>query len=155
MSIAKRIDLDQQQGTLNEDDAFERLRTLCNRLNPFRLLTLREVNMSPRLIVVAATVVAATAICASGLAFAQGPGPGKGSMMQFGPNNAAGWSLMTPQERTAHQDKMHSSKTLEECKAYMADHSKQMAERAKERKLTHAGPRENACEVMQRRGWFK
>lgn len=106
--------------------------------------------MSPRLI-----VVAATAICASGLAFAQGPGPGKGGMMQFGPNNAAGWSMMTPQERTAHQDKMHSFKTPEECKAYLADHSKQMAERAKERKLTYAGPRENACEVMQSRGWFK
>ena len=75
--------------------------------------------------------------------------------MQFGPNNAAGWSMMTPQERTAHQDKMHSFKTLEECKTYMAEHSKQMAERAKERKLTYAGPRENACEVMQSRGWFK
>jgi hypothetical protein len=150
MSIAKRIDLDQQEGALNEDDAFERLRTLCNRVNPFRHPTLREVNMSPRLI-----VVAATAICASGLAFAQGPGPGKGGMMQFGPNNAAGWSMMTPQERTAHQDTMHSFKTLEECKAYMADHSKQMAERAKERKLTYAGPRENACEVMQSRGGFK
>ena len=42
MSIAKRIDLDQQEGTLNEDDAFERLRTLCNRVNPFRRPTLRE-----------------------------------------------------------------------------------------------------------------
>ena len=49
MSIAKRIDLDQQEGTLNEDDAFELLRTLCNRVNPFRRPTLREVNMSPRL----------------------------------------------------------------------------------------------------------
>jgi hypothetical protein len=106
--------------------------------------------MSPRLI-----VVAATAICASGLAFAQGPGPGKGSMMQFGPNNAAGWSMMTSEERTVHQNKMHSFKTLEECKAYMADHSKQMAARAKERNLTYAGPRENACEVMQSHGWFK
>jgi len=37
----------------------------------------------------------------------------------------------------------------------MADHSKQMAERARERKLTYVGPRENACEVMQSRGWFK
>ena len=150
MSIAKRIDLDQQEGTLNEDDAFERLRTLCNRVNPFRRPTLREVNMSPRLI-----VVAATAICASGLAFAQGPGPGKGGMMQFGPNNAAGWSMMTPEERTVHQNKMHSLKSLEECKAYMAEHNKQMAARATERNLTHAGPRENACEVMQSHGWFK
>lgn len=100
-------------------------------------------------------IVAATAICASGLAFAQGPGPSKGGMMQFGPNNAAGWSMMTPQERTAHQDKMHSLKSLEDCKAYMAEHNKPMAERAKEHKLTHAGPRENACEVMQSRGWFK
>ena len=39
MSIAKRIDLDQQDGVLNEDDAFEPLRTLCNPVNPFRRLT--------------------------------------------------------------------------------------------------------------------
>jgi hypothetical protein len=39
MSIAKRIDLDQQEGALNEDDAFERLRTLCNRVNRFRCPT--------------------------------------------------------------------------------------------------------------------
>ena len=35
VSIAKRIDIDQQEGALNEDDAFERLRTLCNRVTLF------------------------------------------------------------------------------------------------------------------------
>jgi hypothetical protein len=101
-------------------------------------------------------VLAGAAFCVAGLAFAQGgPGYGRGRMMEFGPNNAAGWSMMTPEERTAHRDKMHSFKSLDECKAYMEQHAKQMAERAKERKLNHVGPRENACERMQERGWFK
>ena len=98
--------------------------------------------------------VAAAAALAAGLALAQ-TGPGKGRMMEFGPNNAAGWSMMTPEERQAHRDKMHSAKSLDECKAYMEQHAKQMAERAKERNLKYSGPRENACEWTQQRGWFK
>ena len=98
--------------------------------------------------------VAGAAALATGLALAQA-GPGKGRMMEFGPNNAAGWSMMTPEERQAHRDRMHGFKSLDECKAYMEQHAKQMAERAGQRNLKHAGPRENACEVMQQRGWFK
>ena len=98
--------------------------------------------------------IAAAAVLATGLVFAQG-GPGKGRMMDWGPSNAAGWSMMTTEERQAHRDKMHSMKSLDECKAYMAEHSKLMEQRAKERSLKHAGPRENACEMMQSRGWFK
>ena len=141
MSIAKRIDLDQQEGALNEDDAFEPLRTLCNRVNPFRRPTLREANMSPRLI-----VVAATAICASGLAFAQGPGPGKGGMMQFGPNNAAGWSMMTPEERAAHQQRMQGMTSRADCTAYMNQQHQQMMGRATQRGASApAQPRRDMC----------
>jgi hypothetical protein len=98
--------------------------------------------------------IAAAAAWATGLAFAQA-GPGKGRMMEFGSNNAAGWSMMTTEERQAHRDKMHSFKSLDECKATMAEHAKLMEARAEERNLKHAGPRENACERMQQRGWFK
>ena len=99
-------------------------------------------------------VIAAAAVLATGFAFAQA-GPGKGRMMDFGPHNATGWSMMTADERTAHRDKMHGFKSLDECKAYMAEHAKLMDSRAKERNLKHMGPRENACEMMQQRGWFK
>lgn len=98
--------------------------------------------------------IAAAAALVTGLALAQG-GPGKGRMMEFGPDDAAGWSMMTTEERQAHRDKMHSFKSLDECKAYMAEHAKLMESRAKDRNLKHTGPRENACERMQQRGWFK
>ena len=52
--------------------------------------------------------------------FAQ-PGPG-GRAMRFDQNNTRGWTLMTPEERTAHREKMLSLKTYEECKAFQADH---------------------------------
>ena len=104
-------------------------------------------------------LTAALLAALAGVAAAQGPGygagPGKGRMMEFGPNNAAGWSLMTTEERRAHRDQMHSFKTVEECKAYLDQHAKQMAYRAKEKGVAYAGPRENACEVMKSRGWFK
>lgn len=102
-------------------------------------------------------VLAGVAGCAGAQSSGYGPGhgPGMGRMMEFGPHNAAGWSLMTPDERRAHHDKMMSFKSLDECKAYMAQHNKQMAERAKEKGVAHAGPREDACDVMQSRGWFK
>jgi len=83
-----------------------------------------------------------------------GPG-GKGMRYQFNQDNTPGWSLMTPEERAAHHDKMLAAKTPEECKAVQEEHHKQMASRAKEQGKTLPAPRQNACERMKARGFYK
>ncbi len=83
-----------------------------------------------------------------------GMGPGKGRMA-FNQGNTPGWSLMTPEERTAHQQKMWSFKTYDECKAYQAEHHTAMTAKAKEQGKTLPAPRANACDRMKARGSFK
>ncbi len=93
-----------------------------------------------------------------------GMGPGMGSMtgpgargmrFEFNKDNTPGWSLMTPEERTAHRDKMLAAKSYEECQAVQEEHHRQMAARAKEQGKTLPGPRRNACDRMQSRGFYK
>lgn len=90
-----------------------------------------------------------------------GPGGGgaRGGMMgrdsRFGPSNTQGWSLMSPEERTAHRAKMRNVKDVGECKAYLEEHRKTMEARAKEKGAKVPGnPRVDMCERMQRRGAF-
>lgn len=83
-----------------------------------------------------------------------GPG-GKGMRYRFNQDNTPGWSLMTPEERTAHREKMMSAKTYEDCKAAQAEHHKQMEARAKEKGATLPAPRQNACDRMKARGFYK
>jgi len=83
-----------------------------------------------------------------------GPG-GRGMRYQFNQDNTTGWSLMTPEERKAHHDKMMAAKTYEECKAAQEEHHKQMAERAKAQGKALPGPRQNACDNMKARGFYK
>lgn len=95
-----------------------------------------------------------------GMGPGMGPGGGGGGMAgqgrryQFNQDNTPGWSLMTPEERIAHRDRMMSAKTFEECKAAQAEHHKQMEERAKQKGATLAGPRENSCDRMKARGFY-
>ena len=70
-------------------------------------------------------------------------------------DNTPGWSLMTPEERTAHHNAMMSAKTYEECKAAQEAQHKQMEARAKEKGATLPAPRQNACERMKARGFYK
>lgn len=84
-----------------------------------------------------------------------GPGGGPGMRFQFNQNNTPGWSLMTPEERTAHHNAMMSAKTYEECKAAQEAQHKQMEARAKEQGKTLPAPRQNACERMKARGFYK
>ena len=85
-----------------------------------------------------------------------GMGPGaQGMRYQFNRDNTPGWSLMTPEERTAHREKMMSAKTYEECQAAQDEHRKQMEARAKEKGQTLRGPRQNACDRMKARGFYK
>jgi hypothetical protein len=86
-------------------------------------------------------------------AFSQ-PGPG-GGRYAFSGNNTPGWSLMSADERSAHQQKMWSFKTYDECKTYQAEHHQLMESRAKEQGKTLPAPRANACDRMKARGLFK
>lgn len=76
-------------------------------------------------------------------------------MMRFDAGNTPGWSLMTPEERQAHHDKMLSFKTVDECKAYHDEHVKLMAARAKEQGKQVRRTRGDPCAMMQRRGLIK
>jgi len=62
-------------------------------------------------------------------------GPG-GRAMRFDQNNTRGWTLMTPEERTVHRDKMLSLKNYEECKSFQTEHRSAMEVRAKEKGVT-------------------
>lgn len=80
-----------------------------------------------------------------GMGTGMGPGGGRGAA-RWGSDYTPGWMLMNPQERKAHQDRMHATKTHGECKSYQDQHHEQMVARAKERggqALAH--PRRDAC----------
>jgi hypothetical protein len=71
-----------------------------------------------------------------------GMGPGAGMGPGYGMRgHGYGPSLLTPEEREAHMNAMHSLKTLDECNAYMAEHQKLVAERAKEKRPCAASTR--------------
>ncbi|HEY0847208.1 MAG TPA: hypothetical protein VGE12_17695 [Noviherbaspirillum sp.] len=99
-------------------------------------------------------------VTAPGPRAGMGPGMGagmgpRGGMMRFDQKNTPGWSLMTPEERTAHRDRMHSFKTVDECRAYHDEHVKQMDARAKEKGQAARPFRGDPCAVMQQRGFIK
>lgn len=78
-----------------------------------------------------------------------------GGMMRFDEKNTPGWSLMTPEERLAHRDRMHTFKTVDECKAYHDEHLKQMEARAREQGKTPMPFHGDPCTMMQRAGLMK
>ena len=100
---------------------------------------------------VAAGVVAALSLGVAAAVFAHpgqmggGMGPAmKGGMgpgrMAGGPAGfAAGQQLMTPEERTAHQEKMRSAKTPEERQKLAEATHTEMQKRAKEKGITFPG----------------
>jgi hypothetical protein len=99
-----------------------------------------------------------TAALIATTAFAQ-MGPGMGGMGGQGrfaldQGNVYGWQLMTPEEQNAHRTKMHTLKSMDECKAYTAEHHAAMEARAKEKGVTLPAMRSN-CERMQARGMIK
>jgi hypothetical protein len=74
---------------------------------------------------------------------------------RFNQDNTPGWSLMTPAERSAHQNRMWSAKTYDECKAIQTEHHALIAARAQAKGVQLGGPRQNACDRMQARGLLK
>lgn len=86
----------------------------------------------------------------------QGMGAGgRGRGMRFNQNNMAGWSLMTAEERSAQQTKMRGAGSLAECQSIQAEHRTVMEARAKEKGITPPTPRQNGCQRMASRGFFK
>jgi hypothetical protein len=84
-----------------------------------------------------------------------GPGYGKGMQFKFNQNNTRGWTLMTDQERAAHHANMISAKSYEECKARQSEQHQTLDARAKEKGVTLPAARENACDRMKAKGFFK
>lgn len=84
-------------------------------------------------------------------------GPGGPGMrgMRFNQGNTRGWTLMTPEERTAHQARMRAVTTFDECTAIQTEHRAVVEARAKEKGVTLMTPRRNACETMKSRGFIK
>jgi hypothetical protein len=67
-----------------------------------------------------------------------------------------GWgSLLTNEERAEMRLRMHSFKSLEECKAYVEQLGALIDARARAQGVTPGpGPRADRCERMAARGWF-
>ena len=55
-----------------------------------------------------------------------GPGMGAGMGGRFGAGVTPGWQMMTPEERTAHQQAMRNAKTYDECAAVRDKHHEEM-----------------------------
>ena len=103
----------------------------------------------------------ATTFLACGLAAAQ-PGPGAGASAprggmgmgmgpRFGAGVTPGWTLMTPDERTAHQNAMREATTPEACAAERDKQHQAMVARAKERgQAMPAAPRRDVCAGLQK-----
>jgi hypothetical protein len=70
----------------------------------------------------------------------------------YGPGSSRGAALLTDEERAAHRAKMQSLASYDECKAYMADFSKLVQARAKEKGQTIGGPNEAMCDRMKAHG---
>ena len=72
-----------------------------------------------------------------------GTGIGHGSMGQGGAGHGSAQQLMTPEERTAMQEKMRNAKTPEERQRLAQANHAEMQKRAKEKGITlpeHRGP---------------
>lgn len=89
-----------------------------------------------------------------GMGQGNGMGAGQGRNVTLNKDNTLGWTLMTPQERSAHRTNMLSAKTYDECKAVQAAQHAQMTERAKAQGKTLPTPRANGCDRMKAKGFF-
>jgi hypothetical protein len=103
--------------------------------------------------IVAAAIFVNSAVAQTGPGMG-GPGSGwKG--WAWNSDTVPGWQLMTPDERTEHQNKMRSMKTYADCETYHKEHWSVMEQRAKEKGVAVATPRRDPCEVMKARGIVK
>ena len=90
----------------------------------------------------------------AGCGYGPGGGPGTGRGMGHGGGQGYGAQLLTPEERAAHMETMHSFTTVEQCNAYLAEHRQLIAERAQAAGLAVPPQRGNPCERMKARGFL-
>jgi hypothetical protein len=90
-----------------------------------------------------------------GMGQGMGAGMGPGARWNMTQGNTPGYALMTPQERTAHQAKMRSMKTYDECKSYIDQHHAMMESRAKEKGKKLMVMRTDPCGDMKAMGRVK
>jgi hypothetical protein len=75
---------------------------------------------------------------------------GHGMAGRWGSDFTPGWSMMTPQERDEHRNRMRAMTDHADCTAYM-EHRQQMLERAKKKGRTMpAEARRDACASLKR-----
>jgi hypothetical protein len=83
-----------------------------------------------------------------GLGYGAASAPGRG--WRAGPNNTPGWSLMTPDERAAHQQRMNGMTSRSDCMAYQEQHHQEMVARAQQRGASAPGqPRRDWCSGLK------
>jgi hypothetical protein len=70
-------------------------------------------------------------------------------------DNIRGANLMTPVERKAYASKLPNMGSLDECRAYMAQHNLELDKRAKERGVTLPPLSGDPCAVMSTMGRIK
>jgi hypothetical protein len=75
----------------------------------------------------------------------------EGRRFAFSDDNVPGWALMSSAERAAHHQKLMAMHSLEECRAYMAEHDASMAQRAEARGKQLRPARFDVCEELKRR----
>lgn len=99
--------------------------------------------------------LASPVLAQSGTGKGMGPGAGMGKQFNFDNDNTPGWTMMSREERAAHQKSMMDAKTYEECRAAQAANHEIMMGRAMAKGSTLPAPRFNGCDRMRERGFFK
>lgn len=77
-----------------------------------------------------------------------------GRMMMANQDNARGWTLLTPEERTSFQNKMRNVETYDECVQVRTEHRGMVEVRAKEKGVILMTPMRNMCDNLKARGAF-
>jgi hypothetical protein len=79
-----------------------------------------------------------------------GPAMGRGPGGRWGSDVTPGWTMMTPEERTEHQNRMSAMKTYDECSAYLAQHRQTMATRAQQQGKPLPPMNRDACAGLKK-----
>lgn len=90
-----------------------------------------------------------------GLLFALLPAMTAAGPWRADAQNSAGWQFMTPAERVEHQRRMRTFSTLDECKAYQAEHHEKMAQRARGAGIQLRPREDSGCAQLRARGRLK
>jgi hypothetical protein len=94
----------------------------------------------------------ATTSQGAGATAAGAAGPAAGGALRFDATSVPGWSMMTPQEQQTYTERMNSSTTVGQCRAYHEAYMAQMRTRARGMGQTLDAQPSNPCSMMQKQG---